>query len=169
MKSYFDEESVLEDIDSASEVIDKSIKLNNVSESADIAYARGLEEKKKLKAAGKLNPESELPEITEEDVFFTIPESWKWVYIGDVSQHNTCKALNSSKPEGVEYDYITTSNLYWNRFELEKVKKMPFTENEMEKCTVKKAIFLYVKVVIMVDRLYGILIMILKSKTMFID
>ena len=165
LKNYFDEESVLEDVDSASEVIDKLIKsrmifsedldvlmlkiveaglsgklvkLNEVNESADIAYARGLEEKGKMKAAGKLNPESKLPEITEEDVFFTIPESWKWVYIGDIFQHNTGKALNSSKPEGVECDYITTSNLYWNRFELEKVKKMPFTENEMEKCTVKK-------------------------------
>lgn len=165
LKSYFDEESVLEDIDGASEVIDKLIKsrmtfsddldvlmlkiveaglsgklikISDVNESADIAYARGLEEKEKLKAAGKLNPESKLPEITEEDVFFTIPKSWKWVYIGDIFQHNTGKALNSSKPEGVECDYITTSNLYWNRFELEKVKKMPFTKHEMEKCTVKK-------------------------------
>lgn len=34
--------------------------------------------------------------------------------------------------------YITTSNLYWNRFELDKVKEMPFTDNEIEKCTVKK-------------------------------
>ncbi|MFR7538691.1 MAG: N-6 DNA methylase [Clostridium sp.] len=165
LKSYFDEESVLEDIDSASEVIDKLIKsrisfsddldvlmlkiieaglsgklikLKDVNESADVAYDRGLKEKEKLKKAGKLNPESELPEITEDDVFFTIPESWKWVYIGDIFQHNTGKALNSSKPEGIECNYITTSNLYWNRFELEKVKKMPFTENEMEKCTVKK-------------------------------
>lgn len=165
LKSYFDEESVLEDIDSASEVIDKLIKsrmsfsddldvlmlkiieaglsgklvkLNSVNESADVAYNRGLVEKDKLKAAGKLNPESELPEITDEDVFFKIPDSWKWVYIGNIFQHNTGKALNSSKPEGIACDYITTSNLYWNRFELEKVKQMPFTENEIEKCTVKK-------------------------------
>lgn len=165
LKFYFDEESVLEDIESASEVIDKLIKsrmsfsedldvlmlkiieaglsgklvkLKNVNESATIAYERGLEEKEKLKNAGKLNPENELPGITDDDVFFTIPQSWKWVYIGDIFQHNTGKALNSSKPEGVLCDYITTSNLYWNRFELEKVKQMPFTENEMEKCTVKK-------------------------------
>lgn len=165
LKSYFDEESVLEDIDSASEVIDKLIKsrisfsddldvlmlkiieaglsgklikLKDVNENANVAYERGLIQKEKLKKAGKLNPEVELPEITDDDVFFSIPESWKWVYIGDIFQHNTGKALNSSKPEGVEFDYITTSNLYWNRFELEKVKKMPFTENELEKCTVKK-------------------------------
>lgn len=165
LKSYFDEDSVLENIDSASEVIDKLmkgrvsfyedldvlmlkiieaglsgklVKIENVQESAATAYERSLKEKEKLKKAGKLNPESKLPEITEEDIFFTIPKSWKWVYIGDIFQHNTGKALNSSKPEGIVCDYITTSNLYWNRFELEKVKKMPFTENEMEKCTVKK-------------------------------
>lgn len=34
--------------------------------------------------------------------------------------------------------YITTSNLYWDRFELDKLKEMPFTEAEVEKCTVKK-------------------------------
>lgn len=165
LKSYFDEDSVLEDIDSASEVIDKLmksrvsfsedldvlmlkiieaglsgklVKIENVQESAVMAYERGLKEKEKLKKAGKLNPESKLPEITEEDIFFTIPKSWKWVYIGDIFQHNTGKALNSSKQEGIVCDYITTSNLYWNRFKLEKVKKMPFTEKEMEKCTVKK-------------------------------
>lgn len=165
LKSYFDEDSILENIDSASEVIDKLmkgrvsfsedldvlmlkiieaglsgklVKIENVQESAATAYERSLKEKEKLKKAGKLNPESKLLEITEEDIFFTIPKSWKWVYIGDIFQHNTGKALNSSKPEGIVCDYITTSNLYWNRFELEKVKKMPFIENEMEKCTVKK-------------------------------
>lgn len=34
--------------------------------------------------------------------------------------------------------YITTSNLYWDRFELDSLKTMPFTESEIEKCTVKK-------------------------------
>lgn len=34
--------------------------------------------------------------------------------------------------------YITTSNMYWDRFELENLKTMPFSESEIEKCTVKK-------------------------------
>ena len=34
--------------------------------------------------------------------------------------------------------YITTSNLYWDRFELDSIKEMPFTDAEIEKCTVKK-------------------------------
>ena len=50
--------------------------------------------------------------------------------------HNTGKALNASNQEGVMLDYITTSNLYWNHFDLTVVKKMRFTEAELEKCTV---------------------------------
>ena len=34
--------------------------------------------------------------------------------------------------------YITTSNLYWNRFVLDKLKEMSFTDNEIEKCTIQK-------------------------------
>ena len=34
--------------------------------------------------------------------------------------------------------YITISNLYWNKFKLDKLKEMSFTENEVEKYTVTK-------------------------------
>ena len=67
-----------------------------------------------------------------------IPETWCWASVGDVFMHNTGKALNSSNHNGVMMDYITTSNLYWDRFDLSIVKQMPFTETEIEKCTVTK-------------------------------
>ena len=35
-------------------------------------------------------------------------------------------------------EYITTSNLYWDHFELKKLKSMYFKESEIDKCTVKK-------------------------------
>ena len=95
-------------------------------------------EKQALIKAGKIKKEKPLPEITEEEIPFEIPESWKWCYVGDLFQHNTGKALNSSDKSGTPMTYITTSNLYWNRFELEKLKEMPFTESEVEKCTVQK-------------------------------
>ena len=34
--------------------------------------------------------------------------------------------------------YITTSNLYWDRFELDQLKRMLFTDSEIDKCTVTK-------------------------------
>ena len=52
--------------------------------------------------------------------------------------HNTGKALNASKTDGVSLTYITTSNVYWNSFELDNLKIMPFNDSEIEKCTVKK-------------------------------
>ena len=74
----------------------------------------------------------------DEDVPFEIPNNWEWVRLGNLFQHNTGKALNGSNQKGTLYEYITTSNLYWNQFELEKLRQMPFTDDELEKCTVKK-------------------------------
>ena len=74
----------------------------------------------------------------EDEIPFEIPESWEWVRLGSIYEHNTGKALNSSNTDGVMLTYITTSNLYWDRFELDSIKEMPFTDAEIEKCTVKK-------------------------------
>lgn len=74
----------------------------------------------------------------DDDIPFDIPENWEWVRLGTIFQHNTGKALNSSNTSGTKLSYITTSNLYWGRFELDKLKEMPFTESEIGKCTVLK-------------------------------
>ena len=78
------------------------------------------------------------PVCIADEVPFDIPESWEWVRLGEIFQHNTGKALNSSNKSGVLLEYITTSNLYWDRFELENLRSMYFTENEIEKCQVSK-------------------------------
>ena len=73
-----------------------------------------------------------------ENVPFEIPESWVWTSIGELFEHNTGKALNASNRDGKMMDYITTSNLYWDRFDLSVVKQMWFTEEELWRCTAKK-------------------------------
>jgi type I restriction enzyme, S subunit len=105
---------------------------------AEELYQQIQAEKQRLIKEGKIKKEKPLPEITEDEIPFDIPESWKWVYIGDLFQHNTGKALNSSDKSGIPLEYITTSNVYWNRFELGKLKTMLFTDAEIEKCTVQK-------------------------------
>ena len=72
------------------------------------------------------------------NIEFDIPQNWVWATIGDIFEHNTGKALNASNPNGTMLDYITTSNLYWDRFELSIIKQMPFTESEIERCIVRK-------------------------------
>ena len=69
---------------------------------------------------------------------FDIPDSWEWVRLGELFQHNTGKALNAANRTGQLKQYITTSNLYWDRFELDNLKEMYFSESEIEKCTVIK-------------------------------
>ena len=93
-------------------------------------------EKQKLIKAGKIKKEKPLPEIAEDEKPFDIPESWRWCYVGDLFQHNTGKALNGTTGKGTLLSYITTSNLYWDRFELDKLKEMPFTDTELERVTV---------------------------------
>ena len=69
---------------------------------------------------------------------FEIPDNWEWVRLGEIFQHNTGKALNASNRSGELLAYITTSNLYWNRFELNSLREMYFSKSEIEKCTVTK-------------------------------
>ena len=83
----------------------------------------------------RINPKAKI--ITDNPHSWNIPNSWTWCQLGDIFHHNTGKALSSSNRDGIEYEYITTSNVYWNRFELDDLKKMPFKENELEKCTVR--------------------------------
>ena len=74
-------------------------------------------------------------EISDEIPFDT-PESWQWIRIDNLFQHNTGKALNSSNTQGALHPYITTSNVYWGYFNLERVKEMPFTGDEFTKCSI---------------------------------
>ena len=73
-----------------------------------------------------------------DDIPFEIPSTWTWIRLGHLFQHNTGKALNGSNQRGTPYEYITTSNLYWNQFVLDKLRQMPFTDEELDKCTVRK-------------------------------
>ncbi len=94
--------------------------------------------KKSLEKSGVLKKEKQMPDIPEEEKYLDIPSSWQWAYMGDIFQHNTGKALNASDNEGELLEYITTSNLYWDRFELDELRQMYFKPDEIEKCTVTK-------------------------------
>ena len=66
------------------------------------------------------------------------PVGWIETILGELFSHNTGKALNSSNKEGIFKDYLTTSNVYWNKFDFTVIKQMPFKESELDKCTVTK-------------------------------
>lgn len=58
---------------------------------AEELFARIQEEKQRLIKAGKIKKEKPLPEITEDEKPFEIPESWMWVRLGNVSTYNQRK------------------------------------------------------------------------------
>ena len=115
-------------------------------ESADVLLEKIRSEKEKklnneLIAKGKKpTARVEIKEVAEKEQSFEIPKSWKWCRFGDVFQHNTGKTQNSSvvTRNGTIKKFITTSNLYWNKFDFTKVKEMSFSESELERCTVTK-------------------------------
>ena len=70
-------------------------------------YRRIQTEKQALIKAGKIKKEKPLPEITEDEIPFEIPESWKWVRIGNIFNIGTgmtplksdsCFYLNGTVP-----------------------------------------------------------------------
>lgn len=71
----------------------------------------------------------------DDEIPFDIPNTWEWCRLGTLFSHCTGKALNASNQKGELMTYITTSNLYWDRFELDNLKQMRFTDEEIEKCT----------------------------------
>ena len=109
------------------------------NETADDLYHQIQSEKQRLINEKKIKKEKPLPDISADEIPFDIPENWRWCYVGDLFLHNTGKAQNSSgSTNGTIRKFITTSNLYWGEFDFTKVKEMPFTDAELERCTVKK-------------------------------
>ena len=51
---------------------------------AETLYADIQKEKQRLIKEGKIKKEKPLPEITDDDIPFDIPENWKWVRLADV-------------------------------------------------------------------------------------
>ncbi len=58
---------------------------------AEELFARIQEEKQRLIEEGEIKKEKPLPEITEDEKPFEIPESWMWVRLGNVSTYNQRK------------------------------------------------------------------------------
>ena len=117
----------------------EEIRKEKLSHGLDFANAKsGKRKSKKETALAGSNP----CDITEDEIPFEIPESWCWCRVGDIFQHNTGKAMNSSAKEinksGAIRKFITTSNLYWNEFDFTNVKEMFFSDDELPRCIVTK-------------------------------
>ena len=75
----------------------------------------------------------------DEEIPFEIPQGWEWTRIGNIFNHASGKQqCSSNKSGGTPQKFITTSNLYWGYFLLDKVKVMNFTDEEIKNCSATK-------------------------------
>jgi type I restriction enzyme S subunit len=89
---------------------------------------------------GKIGNKKNVQKITADISHYPyeIPKSWKWCKLGEIAKHNTGKTLDKVRNSGILREYITTSNLYWGRFDLTELRKMLIKENESDRCTAIK-------------------------------
>ena len=76
-------------------------------------------EKKRLIAEGKIKREKSLPEITEDEIPFEIPEGWKWCRLPSVADMCLGKMLDKQKNQGILAPYLRNVNVRWGDFELD--------------------------------------------------
>ena len=68
-------------------------------------------EKQKLIKEGKIKKEKPLPDITEEEKPFDIPENWKWVRLSNISDKLTDGSHNPPPNTGKGYPVISAKNI----------------------------------------------------------
>ena len=84
-------------------------------------YAQIQAEKQRLIKEGKIKKEKPLPEITENEKPFEIPEGWMWVHLNYIANSSLGKTLDKVKNTGDYKPYLWSINVYWNVISLEKV------------------------------------------------
>lgn len=95
-------------------------------------------EKESLVREQKLKAPKELLSIRENERRYPLPKTWEWVRFGTIALHNSGKTLDQQRNRGQLRDYITTSNLYWGRFDLRNLRKMLIEDDELDRCTAAK-------------------------------
>ena len=81
-------------------------------------------EKQRLIADGKIKKEKPLPEITEEEKPFDIPESWKWVRWGEIVNIVSARRVHQS-------DWKTKGVPFYRAREIAKLADNGFVNNEL--------------------------------------
>lgn len=74
-----------------------------------------------------------------------LPPHWVRVHLATIADHNTGKTLDKNRNTGSSRPYITTSNLYWGRFELNDLKEFLIEDSELERCQARKGDLLVIE------------------------
>lgn len=113
----------------------KLVAQDENDEPAEVLYAKIQAEKQKLIKEGKIKKDKPLPPITEDEIPFSIPPTWKWVRLGDISDLYTGNSIPKDIKERKYgkckegYCFIGTKDIEFNQnIQYENGIKIPFDE-----------------------------------------
>ncbi|NLD88172.1 MAG: restriction endonuclease [Clostridiales bacterium] len=101
-------------------------------------YRQIQKEKAKLIREGKIKKEKPLPEISEDEIPFDIPEGWKWVRLPSIASLCLGKMLDRQKNTGTFMHYLRNVNVQWGRFNLDDILEMKFENVDSERFLIRK-------------------------------
>ena len=86
----------------------KLVKQDPNDEPASVLLEKIKAEKAELVKEGKIKKSKSLPEVTDEEKPFDIPDSWEWVRLGDIGS-----IVSGGTPKRSEKSYWDNANIPW--------------------------------------------------------
>ena len=118
----------------------KLVKQHAEEGTAEELFAQIQAEKQRLVAEGKLKKQKPLPEITEEEKPFDIPESWKWVRWGNLSLSiqygynapgKTSGTIKMVRISDIQNNKINWSNVPWCEIPDDDIETYSLNKNDI--------------------------------------
>lgn len=91
-------------------------------EPASILLEKIKAEKAELVKEGKIKKSKALPEITDEEKLFDIPDSWEWVRLGEIGNYIQRGRSPKYDKESLDHPIISQKCVQWNSINIEDAK-----------------------------------------------
>ncbi len=112
---------------------------------AEELYQQIQAEKQRLIAEKKIKKDKPLPEITDDEKPFEIPESWKWVRFGDIYTLSNGTSSRGSK-DGIDVPVLRLADLSNGVVSTDNIREIPLTEKEFRSHQLKKDDLIFIRV-----------------------
>ena len=111
-------------------------------------YKQIQEEKQRLIKDGKIKKEKTLPEITDDEIPFDIPESWKWVRLGDILRKLTDGAHSTPRYTEIGVPFLSVKDISSGNIDFSNCKYISYIEHDelYKRCNAEKGDLLLTKV-----------------------
>ena len=109
----------------------KLVSQDENDEPAEVLYAKIQAEKQKLIKEGKIKKDKPLSPITEDEIPFPIPSTWKWVRLGEIANINGGYAFKSTLYKDIGIRVIRISDFDEQGFKNDKIVRYEYS-SELE-------------------------------------